>query len=277
MSDRADSRLAALLRLLARTGATLALLLLPPADGRAQANAVTGTIRGRVVDERTGSGIATALVEFMDGRTRIRTSAVADSEGGFLLTDLPKGSFRLRVSRIGYARALTPYWRIESGETLTVSVYLDAEAVLLAPLEIQATERSRSPVLANYYHRLEIGLGGYFITREEIERRNPRLVTDLLADVPGVRLQAGGIGANSRIVSFSRAIPRNGGRCPVQVWVDGMLASRGGADDVLLDELATPNTLEGIEIFRGLSTIPPEFITPDARCGVIALWTKRGG
>lgn len=254
-------------------GAAIAVIVMLPVDSRAQNNPITGVIRGRVVDETTGTGIGTALIEFQDGRTRIRASAVADADGNFVLTNLPRGSFRLRVSRIGYARALTPYWRIESGETLTVSVYLDPDAVLLAPLEIRATERSRSPVLASFYQRLAIGLGGHAITREEIERRNPRLVTDLLVDVPGVRLESGGIGANNRIVSFARAIPRTGGRCPVQIWVDGMHVQ----GEVPLDELATPDLLEGIEIFRGISTIPAEFITPDARCGVIALWTKRGG
>jgi hypothetical protein len=264
-------------RTLAGLGVCIAVLLAVPLDSSAQNNAVTGMIRGRVVDETTGAGVATAHVEFMDGRTRIRASAVADRDGTFVLNDLPRGSFRLRVTRIGYARALTPYWRIESGEVLTVTVYLDPQAVLLAPLEIRASEKSLSPVLANFYRRVERRLGGTFITREDIERRNPSQITDLLADVPGVRLSAGGIGANSRLVSMTRATSFSGGRCPVQVWIDGMLATRGQTEGVPLDDLATPTILEGIEIYRGASTIPPEFISPESRCGVIALWTRRGG
>jgi hypothetical protein len=56
-----------------------------------------------------------------------------------------------------------------------------------------------------------------------------------------------------------------------------MLATRDQAEGVPLDDLATPTILEGIEIYRGASTIPPEFISPESRCGVIALWTRRGG
>jgi hypothetical protein len=253
----------------------LALLSLSPLNAAAQGNAVTGALRGRVIDQETGDGIATAFVEYLDVHNRVRASAVADGEGGFVLADLPTGSFRLRASRIGYTRTVTPYWRLESGDVLTVAIYVDPDAVLLAPLEITAREHSRSPVLSAFYNRVERRMGGTFLTREEIERRKPSRVTDLLADVPGVRLTSGGLGANSRVVTIPRNAMLRGGQCPVQVWVDGMLANRG-ALPVSLDELATPEALEGIEIFRGLATIPPEFVTPEARCGVIALWTRRG-
>jgi len=252
-------------------------LTFAPSGALAQRNAVTGTLRGRVVDQATGTGVATAFIEYLDVHRRVRASAMADANGTFVLVDLPTGSFRLRASRIGYARTVTPYWRIEPGELLTLVIYVDPEAVPLTPLEITARERSRSPVLSAYYNRLERRIGGTFITREEIERRNPRLVTDLLMDVPGVRLESGGRGANSRIVTMSRAAMLMGGRCPVQVWIDGMLTTRSPGATVFIDELATPGLLEGIEIYRGLATIPPEFVTPEARCGVIAIWTRRGG
>jgi hypothetical protein len=74
---------------------------------------------------------------------------------------------------------------------------------------------------------------------------------------------------------MTRALP-SGGPCPVQVFLDGNQATRdvpGG--DVDIDELASPLDVEAIEVFRGLGSIPPEFLTPEARCGVIAIWTKR--
>jgi hypothetical protein len=271
---RRPSRLAvAALRILA------ALLALPFAgQASAQGNAVEATIRGRVIDETTSQPIADVYVEFVDGRTRTAKTAVSDDEGSFLLSGVPSGFFRLRAERIGYARTVTPYWRIEPGEILTVTVRLHPDAVLLAPLEITARTRSRSPVLSNFYQRVERRVGGVFITREEIERSNAGLVTDLLRMVPGVQIDGGG-GQHDRIITMVRAIPvtsfANG--CPVQIYLDGILATRSATDRVSLDELATPNVLEGIEVFRGLATVPPEFLSAEARCGVIALWTKRGG
>jgi hypothetical protein len=258
-------------------GPLLALLvLLPHEPVEAQRNAVQGTIRGRVVDESTSRPVPDVYIEFIDGRTRTQKTAVSDDEGSFILAGVPAGFFRLRAERIGYTRTVTPYWRIESGEILTVTVRMLTDAVLLAPLEITARAQSRSPVLSNFHQRLERRVGGVFITRDEIERSNAGRVTDLLRMVPGVQIDGGG-GQHDRIVTMVRAIPvtsfANG--CPVQVYLDGMLATRDG--EVSLDELATPNVLEGIEIFRGLATVPPEFLSPEARCGVIALWTKRGG
>lgn len=242
----------------------------------AQRNAVQGTIRGRVIDESTSRPIPDVYIEFIDGRTRTQQSAVSDDEGNFILSGVPAGYFRLRAERIGYRRTVTPYWRIDAGEILTVTLRMHTDAVLLAPLEITARTRSRSPVLSNFYRRSERRLGGYFITRDEIERSNAGLVTDLLRMVPGVQIE-GGSGQHDRIITMVRAIPvtsfANG--CPVQVYLDGILTTRTGP--VSLDELATPNVLEGIEVFRGLATVPAEFLSPEARCGVIALWTKRGG
>lgn len=252
----------------------LALLAATPAAAQRN-NAVQGTIRGRVIDHSTSEPIADVHIAFIDGRSQVRKSTVSDESGNFVLTEVPAGYFRLRAERLGYVTTLTPHWRVESGEVLTVTVRMETDAVLLAPLEIIARSRSHSPVLSNFYRRLEGRVGGVFITREEIEQSNAGRVTDLLRMVPGVQIEGGG--ATDRIVSMVRAIPVTSFArgCPVQVYLDGMLATRDGA--VSLDELATPNVLEGIEIFRGLATVPAEFLSPEARCGVIALWTKRGG
>ena len=253
------------------------LLLLPvaPAPAQAQGNAVQTRILGQVVDENSDAGIAGAFVEFIDARSRVRESSVTDSAGYFLLDGVPRGTFRLRAARLGYRSATTPHWRIEAGEALTVTVRLDPDAVLLAPLEITARALSASPVLANFYHRQQRSVGGTFITRDEIEQSNATLVTDLFAMVPGIRFRNNN--QRSLVVSFDRTLPGTATTCPVQVYVDGVLASRGERDGVPLDELATPGVLEGIEIHRGLASVPPEFAGPFARCGVIALWTRRGG
>ena len=198
----------------------------------AQQKRVGGTLRGSVADQSTARPIAGTLVEFMDGRTRIRASTTSDVEGNFVLTNLPDGPFRLRVTRIGYVDTTTPYWRIQSGEILSIIVRLNVKAVPLAPLEISTRGRTTSPVLEGFYARMERRIGGTFISRADIERRNPSLITDLLADVPGVYLEAAPeLGRNAKVVSFGGRVGPGGGSCPVQVFVEwhvGVTAERTG-------------------------------------------------
>jgi hypothetical protein len=244
----------------------------------AQRNAVEATIHGQVLNEATGLPLAGVRIELLDVRDRIRARTETDAEGQFVLARLTAGPFWLRASRAGYARTRTPGWRIESGEVLSVTIRMDAEVVLLAPLEVTARIRTHSPVLAGFQTRLQRRMGGTLFSRDDIEQRNPSTITDLLLGVPGLDVQSVA-GMSARIVTMSRALPGVGSgtaKCPVQYYVDGVLASRGG-QEVSPDELAVPMALEGIEVYRGLGTIPAEFLTPEARCGVIAIWTRRGG
>jgi hypothetical protein len=257
--------------------AALAFLCVLPSAAAAQRSSIDAGLIGRVLDEATEIGIADAFVEFIDGQQRVRARTVTDDEGHFVLQRLPPGTFALRVSRYGYMTTTTPSWRVQTGEVLSVIVRMDPETILLAPLEIYARARSASPVLSGFYHRLERGIGGIFFTRDDIERRKPSRLTDLLADVPGLRLDASGAG-HERTVTFTRTIlaPDSARRCPVQVFVDGLLATRGEST-APIDDLVSPQSLEGMEVYRGMATIPPEFLNQHARCGVIALWTRRGG
>jgi hypothetical protein len=43
-----------------------------------------------------------------------------------------------------------------------------------------------------------------------------------------------------------------------------------------VDEL-TPDQVEGIEIYRGSSSVPPQFNTGTSMCGVIAIWSRVPG
>jgi hypothetical protein len=59
----------------------------------------------------------------------------------------------------------------------------------------------------------------------------------------------------------------------VKVLLDGLVFKWGATtlDDIPVDDI------EAIEVFRNLAEIPPEFGGPDALCGVVAVWTRRGG
>lgn len=241
------------------------------------AQATRGEVLGQVIDDRTGVPISDVRVVLTDDRMRPIRSTITDATGRFRIPDVRAGPFFLRAARLGYRATVTPRWRILGGDVLQVELRMDEEAVLLAPLEIVALRRAQpSSVLDGFRARMASGLGHY-ITRADIEARQPLVITDMLATVPGVRLESTGSGLR-RTVHVGRA---GANRCPAQIFVDGFLYNRptpfGQDQGFVLDDAVTPNAVEGIEVYRGLSGVPAEFLNPSSGCGVVVIWTRRGG
>jgi hypothetical protein len=262
------------LRALVATFLTVAVLSLTARAGCAQLR-----LAGNVVDENTGEAIRGARVEvFTLGGRRVADQST-DSTGAFFVVLASQAGYRVRATRLGYLANVMPVVWTDDHSFIQLEVRLDSRAVLMAPIEVVARTRNRSPILENYRLRMRSGFGTV-ITRDQIEQRNPGFVTDLLAMMPGVRLESSGSGLR-RTIYFNRAV--SGTRdCPAQIFIDGFLMNRASAGDgddfgLAVDDAVSPNSVEGIEIFRGLSTVPAEFLNEQAECGVVAIWTRRGG
>jgi hypothetical protein len=228
-------------------------------------------VRGRVIDDRTEEPIASAQVAVVAPWGQRLGTRVTDEQGRFSFAVRGAPHVRLEAARIGYQETSTPRLRFDGRTFLEVEIRLDVEAVLLAPLEVVAWSVRRSPVFSGFDDRVKRGYGSYF-TRADIERRRPGMVTDLLTQLPGVHLRSSGSG-QARIIEMAQ-IARMGA-CPVQIFMDGRLMNRSG--EIPLDELVSPAEVEGLEVYRGLATVPADFYNEWARCGVVAVWTRRGG
>ena len=252
----------------------IALALLTTAPLAAQQKQVL--IVGRVIAEDGGFPVNAAQVHLMHQHGRILQRTETDENGKFQFVIPPIPALRLRVERQSYQPTTTPLLRLDQRTYFEVEVTMDTEAVLLAPLEVLAwSELDPSAFLDNFRRRVASGMGIY-ITRSEIEERRPMFVSDLLRTVPGVAVEASGSGTRP-VVTVGRARERD---CVTQMFVDGFLVNKrnaGGVNDIRLDDVVSPGSVEGIEIYRGMSTVPAEFLNADAACGVIAVWTRRGG
>ena len=113
-------------------------------------------------------------------------------------------------------------------------------------------------------------VGGVFITRADIEKRQAHRLSEVLATVPGVQiLRSRGAGQDG--IRMARAA---GGRdCPVTIWVDGQRVPGLNVDDI------GPSEVEAVEIYKGAASLPAEYNvnrgTP--ACGTIAIWTRVPG
>lgn len=260
-----------------RTQLFSALLLVLGLVGPAQAQT---RIVGRVIDDYTERPLSQVVVTLFakDGSTLGVAETGGDGTFEFAVNNVT--SVRINARRFAYETNTTPLLYFDGRQFFQVEVRLDPDAILLAPLEVIAwSERPMNGLHEGYKRRLNHGLGT-FITREDVERRNPVLVTDMLREVPGLQVTGTGPGLRP-VVRIGRSAGYN---CTTQIFVDGFLVNRrlglGGGyqpDDIRIDDVVSPASIEGIEIFRGLGTVPAEFLSPDADCGVIAIWTKRGG
>ena len=245
------------LRGVARSRLTALALALAPALLQAQDTTPRGTVSG-VVRDSAGAGIAGA--EVIVAGTGLR--AHSNDHGEFRLTNVPAGSVTLGVRRLGFVPAVATIV-IAANEAAVMAVIVTPLAQSLATVIVRGDRRFEDHGrLAGFYQRRSRSSGGHFITREQIDRRNPSNLTDLFRSVPGARIHSS---------TFSNVVRFRGMRCAPLVWLDGFPATAAEFD---LDAL-NPYIVEGIEVYLGVATVPPEFrwVRGGGSCGAIVIWT----
>lgn len=235
-------------------------VLLLPAFASVSAQSV-GAISGTVRDS-AGQPVPGVEIVLLQRKGEVRS----DSLGEFRFVDIPAGRRQLHFRRIGFApKSIDTV--VTEGQTLSLKVRLDAMATEIEGMTVEELARKRQ-ILADFYDRMSRGFGHY-VTREEIEKRNPMNLSDMMRLIPGTRLVPTHGGQS--VLRFNRATgPRD---CPPQYWVDGVKAYGFNIDDV------PPDDVEGIEIYEGAATVPPQFNTREGTtiCGVVLIWTRIPG
>jgi len=234
---------------------------------------LTVEVQGRVIDDASGASIEGADILMMDAFGNRMARRTSDEHGRFAFPVRRVSAVQFRASRVGYREVSSPILNLEERSFFMVELRMDVDIVLLAPLEVVVrSEVHRSAVLSGFDHRITRGMGRYF-SRDQIEGLRPSRVTDLLATLPGVRIDGGGGRGFQRTIVMARS-QAAGRACNPQIFLDGRLMNRGG-EPLSPDDLVSPEDLEGVEVYAGMSTVPAEFLNPDSRCGVVALWTRR--
>lgn len=219
-----------------------------------------GRVLGRVMDDAGGAGLSGVAVT-VSGATRAGT--LTDRQGRFELRDMEPGVTELEFTRLGYAPRSTTLI-VQPGRTVEVAAAMSTQPIELEPIEVMV----RSGYLErNGFYRRARDLRGRTFTRDELDTIDPMYVSDLFWRIPGVSIrqdQDGVRAVSRRGTSFTR------GPCTLRVYVDGMPML--GWD---MDQLP-PDWLEAAEVYQGPST-PIQYSSGLNSCGVILLWTRRGG
>jgi hypothetical protein len=211
-----------------------------------------GVLHGQVVARATGQAIPGARAAVEGGDT-----VAADTAGRFELA-LPPARYTLEVAAPGYSPGV---WRITLRDGKTLEHVFDLEPAYDLPgVVVEGKPTAIARRFADFERRRQARMG-YFITKEQIERTGPATLIDILVTVRGVEQVCI---SNNCVAKMVRSPPG----CYPQYFLDGNESTPYFARNT------PPQDIQGIEIYRGSSETPGEFIGSNSGCGVIAIWTK---
>ena len=247
----------------------------------------SGTLAGEVVDAESGRVVEGASLLLYD----LGHSSTSSELGRFVFPSLPPGTHLLRVSRMGYVETEGQV-EVEVGRATETRIQLDVKPIALDPIVVTAVRRRvELPGLEDFERRYYSGWGR-FVLEQDIQMRSPMKLTDVLTDT-GLEITANGA---SVIVKRTNCAPlvyvdgvkvtrlsRGGGpasRSPkakngMYLWPDPEASPAQETADAV--NMVNPSNVVAVEVYKGPAETPGQFVDSNARCGVILIWTRRGG
>jgi hypothetical protein len=233
-------------------------------------------LTGLVVDSAQRP-IADAEVALPD----LPKGAHSNDRGAFRVDDIPPGSHRVTVRRLGYGPLDTTIvfranQTVDRRVHLTRVVALDSVNVIAEHYAIPSFEEHR-----------KVGLGTFW-TRDQLAKNEGRMVAELLRDVPAIDIVTPISGPGAWVATSRRRSMQNQGcrdledaefvphgracQCFADVYLDGVLMSRREVPNI---NRFQPERLEAIEYYAGPAQTPDRYNRLGSACGVIVLWTRR--
>jgi len=222
----------------------------------------TARIAGVVVDS-TGRKLAHATIVTADNSA----STVSSDSGQFVIKGLKAGPREFIVRAVGYAPANFTT-QLRAGRTRQVRVILSPTSVQLSTITV--LDSINAPLLAQtgFFERKQKAWGT-FITPEQVRRRNPSYVSDMLRDVSGVEVTSRTPGRTT--ILSTRAMSMSG-RCVMNVFVDGNRVYMSGG--MTIEDAISGTEMAAMEVYPSASEVPQEYIVNGSDCGAIVIWTK---
>lgn len=216
----------------------------------------TGVVTGRVVTE-DGKPVSGARVDIpVSG-----VSAVTRDDGAFRLTGVLTGTQVLVARNLSFATAVEPV-NVTSREPIDVVVTLAPKINVLDPVLI--TARRDVALEKTGFNARKRARYGHFITGEEITRRKPNNISDMLKNLSGVTVTY----QRSGVVISGRSTARNS--C-TSVFIDGFEWRNLKAGD--LDMIVNPDDVIGLEVYQPYDA-PAQFQRFDRGCLTLMVWRQ---
>ena len=227
-----------------------------------EANPSDRVLRGRVYD-LDHQPLSYANVQLNFGRRFL-----ADDSGRFQLPFNVSGGATVIVRRIGFEPAEVALTRMPD---TALRIVMTPVPIALKGVVVTGASAFRSLDIHGFYARMkdaERGINhGYFVTPEDLERRKPNYITQMADGLPTVRVKRGP-SPMSDVLTGALG-------CKMTVYLDNIrIVGRLGGRDDLVNELALPTHVAGMEIYPRAVSAPPQYQPLNGTCGIVLIWTK---
>lgn len=194
----------------------------------------------------------------VDGDTAVQMSG---SDGRFVLRGLRSGTRSLTARRLGFAPARVVV-DLHSRSPAAVVVKLGEFVPELDTVRITAQGTEVGLARTGFTERKKTGTG-YYMTPEDISRRNASQLAELLTMAPMLRRASG---PNGQPIVQGR--PRGAQMGCVTYFVDGVPWMGGGVEDFIY-----PTEVGALEVYSSGFT-PARFSHGYEQCETVVIWTK---
>ena len=252
-------------------------------------------VRGILYDDATGARLRGTVMLVDPATDAAIVHTTPDSLGQFSLKTSP-GVFQIAAVRPGYTSVLSAPVKAQNGEQYTVHIPIAVAAEPTHRIAVvehikptagvaqDANEQvadGMAPADADKFRtRKALGTGLHY-GRKDFEKLNVTTLGEFLQGIPGLSVRDPSSTSSMQTTRASTMpaglAPRGVAACHMGWFVDGHRMDLPGRLDPVTDGLGSMqlDAISAVEVFRGLSEMPPEFADPDLRCGAIAIWTRR--
>ena len=221
----------------------------------------SGALRG-VVRSATGQPVRNARL-VLTGSGREDTT---NANGQFDLAALPVGTYGLEARALGFTPRRVAVDIPDSAEAV-VEVAMDVFVPTIDTVRVRASRSAADDLFAEFDRRRKTS-SGYFIDSEQLNKRSPIYMSDVLRGTPGITISPGTNLQGDQILMRGTS---GAGSCTPAVYLDGVRATM---PDGTLDDLVDPQQVRAIEVYSRSTNAPMSFQSQNG-CGTIVIWTGR--
>ena len=197
-----------------------------------------GSLTGKITDKTDGEAVigASAMLE------NTTLGSASDVEGNYTISNIPAGTYRLKVNAIGYS----PFFQtvtVSAGETTTINPQLGQTTVMASEIVVGAALYEQD--------RLEVPVTVSVVTDEKIkEEPNPTL-DQVIEDVPGVNVnRSAGYGTSTVQIRGSNTFQGGAIGTRVQGLYDGFPINTPTTGEVVWTNV-NMNAADKVEVMKG--------------------------